>query len=51
MQNKFAGMKPICAVLRPMMQNTALLMLARTQPSQFRLPIRMVETTVSTHDK
>jgi len=51
MQNTLAGMKPNCAVLTAMTQTMALLMLARIQPSQQRLPIRMVDTTVRTQDK
>jgi len=44
-------MNPHCAVLSPMMQTTMLFMAASAQPSQHRLPIRMVETMVKTQDK
>lgn len=50
MQNKLAGMNPICAVFHPMKQRITLLIPARIQPSQHLRPTRMVETTVSTQD-
>jgi hypothetical protein len=50
MQNMFAGMNPIWAVLNPMTQTTMLLMPANAQPSQHRLPTNTVEATVSMQD-
>jgi len=51
MQNMFAGMNPIWAVLNPMTHTTMLLTPANAQPSQYRRPTRTVDATVNTHDK
>jgi hypothetical protein len=50
MQNMFAGMNPIWAVLNPMTHTTMLLMPANAQPSQHRRPTNTVEATVSMQD-
>src|ERR1700719_5001944 len=51
MQKMLAGMKPSCAVLKPITHMTTLLMPANAQPSQYRLPTRIVETMVNTQDR
>jgi hypothetical protein len=51
MQKRFAGTKPNCDVFTPIMQTMTLFTAARAQPSQHRLPIRIVEKIVSTQDK
>jgi hypothetical protein len=51
MQKTFAGMKPNCAVRKPITQTIALLTPAKIQPSQQRFPNKIVETTVSMQDK
>jgi hypothetical protein len=51
MQNTFAGMKPYWAVWKPIAQINPLFIAARIHPFQERLPTRIVEPIVSTHDK
>ena len=50
-QKRLAGINPHCAVWSPMMQTTTLFIAASAQPSQHRLPIRIVEVMVKTQDK
>lgn len=51
MQNRFAGMKPVCAVRIPMQQMTALFAPAITHPCHKRRPTITVESTVSRHER
>ena len=51
MQNRFAGMKPNCPVFTPIAQTITLFTLATTRPVHRFRPTRIVESTVSKHDK
>jgi hypothetical protein len=51
MQNKFAGINPICCVRNPMTQMMTLFKAASAQPSQQRRPTRMVEAIVSKQER
>ncbi len=50
MQNRFAGMNPNCAVRAAITQTITLFAPATIHPCQIFLPIRMVESTVRTHE-
>jgi hypothetical protein len=51
MQKTLAGINPYWAVRNPITQMSTLLIAAKSQPFQQRLPIRIVEQIVSTQDK
>jgi hypothetical protein len=51
MQKTFAGMKPSCSVLNPMMHMTTPFTPASAQPSQHRRPTSIVEATVKMHER
>jgi len=49
-QKTLAGMNPNCEVRKPMTQMMMLLIAASIQPSQHRLPTRIVERIVKTQE-
>jgi len=50
-QKRFAGIRPNCAVLKPMMQRMMLLRPVTTHPCHIRLPINRVEMMVKTQER